>query len=146
VTDVFEVKIRPYHCDALGHVNNARYLEFLEEGRWAFWEARGGFEVFDRRDWVFMVVKIDVNYREAVNPHETVRVSTHLAGLGNRSGRLRQEIHRAEDGALVTDADVVFVIVDGAGGKALAMSEVAAEILPDSDTARAEEPRSDPSS
>jgi thioesterase-3 len=132
-THVFEIKVRPYHCDALGHVNNARYLEFLEEGRWAFWEGLGGFEVFERRRWVFMVVKIDVNYRQAVNPHESVRVSTRVSGLGNRSGSLRQEIHRIEDGALVTDADVVFVIVDNAMGKALAMSEVTAEFSPGGD-------------
>jgi thioesterase-3 len=128
--DAFEIKIRPYHCDGLGHVNNARYLEFLEEGRWAYWEARGGFEVFERRRWVFMVVKIDVNYREAVNPHDLVRVTTRVSGLGNRSASLRQEIHRLDDGALVTDADVVFVIVDGATGRALKMADVTAEFPP----------------
>ena len=30
------VRVRNYHLDGYGHVNNARYLEFLEEARWAF--------------------------------------------------------------------------------------------------------------
>jgi thioesterase-3 len=30
---VTTIKIRGYHLDLNGHVNNARYLEFLEEGR-----------------------------------------------------------------------------------------------------------------
>jgi len=29
-----QIKVRNYHLDRFGHVNNARYLEFLEEGRW----------------------------------------------------------------------------------------------------------------
>ena len=34
-----EIVIRGYHVDIYGHVNNARYLEFLEEDRWAVLEA-----------------------------------------------------------------------------------------------------------
>ena len=33
-----EIKVRGYHVDIYGHVNNARYVEFLEEARWAFAE------------------------------------------------------------------------------------------------------------
>lgn len=29
-----KIKIRGYHTDSYQHVNNARYLEFLEEARW----------------------------------------------------------------------------------------------------------------
>ena len=130
MSDLFEVKIRPYHCDLLGHVNNARYLEFLEEGRWAFWESRGGFPVFEERGWVFMVVNINISYREAATAPQVVEVSTSLAGIGNRSGKLRQEVRLKEGGTLVADADVVFVMVDSATGKALPMVEVAAELFP----------------
>jgi len=33
-----QIKVRNYHLDRFGHVNNARYLEFLEEGRWTYSE------------------------------------------------------------------------------------------------------------
>jgi len=128
-SDVVEIKLRPYHCDLLGHVNNARYLEFLEEGRWAYWEARGGFPVFQERGWVFMVVNINVSYRVGATAHQVVEVTTALAGVGTRSGTLRQEIRMKDDGTLVTDADVVFVMVDSATGRALPMSEVAPVLL-----------------
>ena len=29
-----DIRVRGYHLDLYGHVNNARYLEFLEEARW----------------------------------------------------------------------------------------------------------------
>ncbi len=28
-----DIKVRGYHLDIYSHVNNGRYLEFLEEGR-----------------------------------------------------------------------------------------------------------------
>lgn len=41
------IKVRGYHLDLFQHVNNARYLEFMEEGRWAFFD-----EFFDSNDWM----------------------------------------------------------------------------------------------
>lgn len=35
-----KLTVRNYHLDGYGHVNNARYLEFLEEARWAFLKTR----------------------------------------------------------------------------------------------------------
>lgn len=32
------VNVRNYHTDGQGHVNNARYLEFFEEGSWNYLE------------------------------------------------------------------------------------------------------------
>ena len=31
-----EVRVRGFHVDVYQHVNNARYLEFLEDARWHF--------------------------------------------------------------------------------------------------------------
>ena len=33
-----KLTVRNYHLDGYGHVNNARYLEFLEEARWTFFQ------------------------------------------------------------------------------------------------------------
>ena len=38
-----EIKIRGYHTDLYQHVNNARYLEFLEEGRYGLRRCRHHF-------------------------------------------------------------------------------------------------------
>lgn len=34
-----KLTVRNYHLDGYGHVNNARYLEFLEEARWTFFKS-----------------------------------------------------------------------------------------------------------
>ena len=35
------IKVRGYHLDVFQHVNNARYLEFLEEARWTYFDDHG---------------------------------------------------------------------------------------------------------
>lgn len=37
---VTKIKVRGYPLDIYGHVNNARYLECLEEGRWGVMDSR----------------------------------------------------------------------------------------------------------
>lgn len=107
-----EIKVRGYHADFYGHVNNARYLEFFEEDRWAHFESR-----IDLRSWaemglMFLVVNINVNYRKAVAVGETLLFSTSLHKIGTKSAVLRQEIVLKRSGDVVCDALVTFVIQD----------------------------------
>jgi len=53
-----EIKIRGYHADMFGHVNHARYLEFMEEGRWNYFEKRNLFNAFHERKIGHVVVNI----------------------------------------------------------------------------------------
>jgi len=115
-----EIKVRGYHADFYGHVNNARYLEFFEEDRWAFFESK-----IDLREWVekgliFLVVNININYRRAVPVGETLLVSTSVEEIGNRSVVMRQEILLKESKEVAADALVTFVVIDR-GGRAVAI-------------------------
>ena len=110
-----EIKVRGYHADFYGHVNNARYLEFFEEDRWALLESK-----IDLRKWaaeglVFLVVNINVNYRNAVSVGETLVVTTNLEEIGNKSVVLKQEIYFKGTGKLAADALITFVIGDRDG-------------------------------
>lgn len=115
-----EIKVRGYHTDFYGHVNNARYLEFFEEGRWALLESQ-----VDLRKWVakgltFMVVNINVNYKRAVGVGETLVVSARLQEIGSRSAVLSQLITLKGSEVVAADALVTFVVI-GKEGRALAM-------------------------
>ena len=115
-----EIKVRGYHADFYGHVNNARYLEFFEEDRWAKLESVIDLKKLAKKGYVFLVVNINVNYRKAVPVGETLLVSTGLEKIGNKSVALRQEIVFKETKEVAADAIVTFVIRD-ASGKAAAM-------------------------
>ena len=110
-----EIKVRGYHADFYGHVNNARYLEFFEEDRWARLESVIDLRKLAAKGFIFLVVNINVNYRKAIPVGETVLVSTVLEKMGNKSSVLRQEIVFKGSREIAADALVTFVISDANG-------------------------------
>lgn len=123
-----EIIVRGYHVDIYGHVNNARYLEFLEEGRWTLLEANIDLQNWASRGLVFMVVNINVNYRKAVGPGERLVVTTYLEKLRTRSAVFKQEIRVKESGEMAADALVTFVVA-GQDGKLMPMQGEVGEEL-----------------
>jgi thioesterase-3 len=123
-----EIKIRGYHADFYGHVNNARFLEFFEEGRWAKLENVLDLRQLVKKGFVFLVVNINVNYRRAVAVGETVLVGTEIDRINNKSVALRQEIVFKENKEVAADAIVTFVIMDSSGKAAPMEGELLEEI------------------
>jgi thioesterase III len=106
-----EIKVRGYHLDVFGHVNNARYLEFLEEGRWALFDYKVNLDDLARDGFMFTVVNININYRKPAFLHDTLCVETHLAKFGKRSAILHQTVINKASRETIADADVAFVML-----------------------------------
>lgn len=107
-----EIKIRGYHTDSYGHVNNARYLEFLEEGRWTACERHQVLETLKGEGLFFLVVNINISYRRSALVGDTVEVSTGISKFGNNSATMHQEIILKGTNIVCAEADVTFVIAD----------------------------------
>lgn len=112
MTHTIDIKVRGYHLDVFGHVNNARYLEFLEEGRWAVFDGKLDLEKIARDGFAFTVVNINISYRRPAYLHDVLSVETRMAKLGNRSATLRQIVKTKKNGETIADADVTFVMLD----------------------------------
>lgn len=115
---ITEIKVRGYHLDVFGHVNNARYLEFLEEARWAIFDDKLDLENLAHDGFIFTVVNININYRSSALIHDTVVIETHLASMGQRSAVIHQHVKNKKTGKTIVDADVTFVMLEAATGKA----------------------------
>ncbi|WP_108446581.1 acyl-CoA thioesterase [Halomonas denitrificans] len=114
------LRVRGYHLDGYGHVNNARYLEFLEEGRWAYFDEHPRLAAFlGRGDLAFVAVNLNIDYRRAAVAGDDLAVLTRLAEIGSRRARIHQEIRRVADDALVARADITFVLLEVASGRAV---------------------------
>ena len=125
-----EIMVRGYPLDMFGHVNNARYLEFLEEGRWTFFDKNP--QVFYHLKGVtFFVVNININYRRPAALGDLLDVQTRLSKVGHTSGILGQEIYNKNSGDLITDADITFVIVDATTQKPLNLRDQFNGVLAD---------------
>jgi len=107
-----EIKVRGYHVDIYGHVNNARYLEFLEEARWAFVEKYEDFMNIMQNGYNFNAVNININYRKPAVTDNVIVVETELAKIKNRSAVIRQTIKLKDTDTIVADADITFILLD----------------------------------
>ena len=108
-----EIIVRGYHLDVFGFVNNARYLEFLEEGRWVYFEKALDVGGWKQRGYSFFIVNININYRRAAALGDVLEVRTWISKIGRTSAVAHQEIWLKGTDTLVVDADVTFVIADG---------------------------------
>lgn len=124
-----EIKVRGYHLDIYAHVNNARYVEFLEEARWAiFDDSDVGREMFSR-GYAFTVVNLNVNYLSEARVNDVITIISDLKKFGNKSITLSQRIYRKKDMKQVVDSEVTFVLVDGKTGRAAEINDEIKSIL-----------------
>ncbi|MFN2370273.1 MAG: acyl-CoA thioesterase [Candidatus Krumholzibacteriia bacterium] len=116
------IRVRGYHLDLYGHVNNARYLEFLEEARWGFIESARGLEWWHDQGLGFVVASITINYRRPAGLGTDLEVRSTVARLGGRSAVIHQDVVDTGSGELVADADVTFVVVSLETGRPVALA------------------------
>jgi acyl-CoA thioester hydrolase len=110
------VDVRWRDTDALGHVNHAVFLTYLEEGRDAF------FVDTLRRDPMYVVVRIEVDYRAEVRLADR-RVTVRLAveRVGTTSVTTRETV-LTPAGQVAAEARVISVQWDPELRKPIAIS------------------------
>ncbi|MEN5016502.1 YbgC/FadM family acyl-CoA thioesterase [Erwinia sp. Eh17-17] len=113
------IKVRGYHLDVYQHVNNARYLEFLEEARWAWLEQHEAFHWMNQHGLAFVVVNININYRRPAVMGDVLIIDSEVIRLGGKSGVMGQKVSLESDGSEVADALLTFVCIDLDSKKAL---------------------------
>lgn len=121
-----EIKVRGYHLDIFAHVNNARYVEFLEEGRWAALEDSDIAKKIINSGLAFVVVNINISYLKPARVNDLLVLRTDLKKIGNKSITLTQEIFQKksnEPEVKVVDAEVTFVLMDMKTNKAVIVND-----------------------
>ena len=129
---VTKIKIRGYHEDRFGHVNNARYLELLEEARWADFERRGVDAGFLKENGVFpVVVRLSIAYRRPASAGDTVNVSVDVKSAGRRKIVLAQEIRLDGSETVCAEAEIEVVFLDEATGRPVPLGEPFYSVWPE---------------
>lgn len=126
---ITEIKVRGYHADLYGHVNNARYLEMLEEARWNHFEHGIDYNEFKVNGWAFVIVNININYRKPAVPGDVLQVHTRYKTHGSRSMTMHQRVMLNGTDTVSADADVTFVVLDTNAGKVVPIQGRLLEML-----------------
>ena len=111
---VYEMDVRWREMDALGHVNNAQYLSYVEETRvqWfnsmlSDWQARHSAPI---------VAAIHVDFRRPMHWPERIQVALYADKRGGKSATIGHRISRVGDsGTVYAEGYTVMVWVDGEG-------------------------------
>ena len=81
---ILEVPVRFMDMDALQHVNNARYLNFLEESRIAY--SQDLLNTYNSiQELNVLVARVEIDFMRPILFEEKVKVYTRIAKLGNKS-------------------------------------------------------------
>ncbi len=112
VQSSLKVIVRSTEIDINSHVNNAKYVEYLEWGREDFYETvHLPYEVLRDLGAVTVTVHLDLNYRKEAKQGDEILVITRPASVGRTSFTLGQTIVRPGDDSLIADASVTLVTV-----------------------------------
>jgi acyl-CoA thioester hydrolase len=95
------MNVRFADLDALGHVNHAKYLTYMEQARMAYatdvWGWNGDMDKLG-----MIVARVAVDYRQPLFFNDSLQVMTRCARLGNKSFDLAYLIIRVGDEIVAT--------------------------------------------
>ena len=107
------IRVRGYHCDFYGHVNNARYLEFLEEARWQYLEEGLDLAQWKDRGLGFVVARVVINYRRPAGLNAELEISSWQKEVGRKSGVISQEVRDFAAENRVSEEEAIAVGMEG---------------------------------
>jgi thioesterase III len=125
-----ETVVRCTEIDVNGHLNNAKFVEYLEWGREEWYECHGfGHDRLEELGAITVVVNISLNYRQPCQQGDRLRIVTWPQHRGRTSFALAQRIEMS-DGTIVADGVVTLVTVDSDTRCAISLPEEFAGLFP----------------
>jgi acyl-CoA thioester hydrolase len=124
VTAEVKIPIRWRDVDAYGHVNNAVFLNYLEEARDRLVES-----LFGEHAWDFVIARVAIDYRSELSQTDReVVVRCGVMGFGTSSVRTAERVLTA-DGRLSAEAESVIVARDPATARSRPLTDEEKTIL-----------------
>ncbi|MFQ3607294.1 MAG: thioesterase family protein [Chloroherpetonaceae bacterium] len=113
------IKVRSYELDFFQHVNNAVYLNYIEQARVEVLQSSGfTLDDFLSQKILPVVVNININYRQASLLNDELVIFTHVSRIGTSSFAMRHEAYNLTRGNTPSfDADVTHAVIDTTTGK-----------------------------
>lgn len=114
------IRIRWRDMDAYGHVNNAVYLNYLEEAR-DRWVQKVLGPVSDT--WHFVLARVAIDFRSELTQDDVeIIVRCRLDSIGRASVRTREEILK-RDGTVSAESESVIVARDPNSGRSRPLTD-----------------------
>lgn len=116
---ILELQVRFRDTDAMGHINNAVYLSYLELARIEYWVRLTGERNYKGVN--FILARVQIDYRSPGKIDDFLVVGVRLVSLGGASFDFEYRIWDKATGRLVAEAKTTQVMYDYQKGRPVRM-------------------------
>lgn len=108
----YPLLIKEHHLDTFGHVNNATYLQLLEEARWEFISSQG-FDLDKIHELKTGPIILDchIKFLKELGLRQQIIIESQVLSYEKKTGILRQDILN-DEGVLCCQAQLTFGLFD----------------------------------
>jgi acyl-CoA thioester hydrolase len=107
----YPILIKEGHLDTFGHVNNAVYLQILEEARWDLLTQNGyGLNKIIESRIGPTILEIKINFLKELKLRDEVMIETQLISYKKKIGVIAQKMLRGDD--LCCTAEITIALFD----------------------------------
>lgn len=103
------IQVRYGDLDAQWHVNNSRFLTFMEQARFEYLQRLGLFDAKSFLDLRMIIADVHIAYKAPIVLNQQIAVYTRTSKIGNKSITFEYEIRDEENGGLCATGEVVGV-------------------------------------
>ena len=123
-----DIEVRFRDLDALGHVNNAVFFTYFEEGRKNF--SKKIFKVSDPSDFTFIMAHIRCDYLKPIKFNNKITLQMWVKHVGNRSFSFGYKLIDAKDESMAyATGESVQVCYDYTAGTSMVVPDKMREAL-----------------
>jgi acyl-CoA thioester hydrolase len=115
----YPIEVRYGDLDPQGHVNNAKYLTYMEQARVGYIRRLGVWKGDSFLDIGIILAEARVTFRKPITLGMDVRVAVRVSKLGNKSLTMDYRLENSPGGELLASGDSVLVAYDYRSGQTI---------------------------
>lgn len=119
----YPIQLRYSDLDTQWHVNNVKFVEFLEAARFAYLTQIGLWEGKNFLDLGLIVASVSVSYLKPLPPGASIRAGVRTSRLGNKSLDIDYVIENVNEASTAATGKTVMVSYDYHTGKTTPISD-----------------------
>jgi acyl-CoA thioester hydrolase len=106
------IEVRYGDLDPQGHVNNARFLTYMEQTRVAYYQHLGLWPGGSFMEFGAILAEVRVTFHAPIHWGDPLRVGMRVTRLGNKSMTSEYSLENEQDGSLFASGTAVMVAYD----------------------------------
>jgi acyl-CoA thioester hydrolase len=106
------IEVRYGDLDPQGHVNNAKFLTYMEQGRVFYLKQLKLWEGGSFLNMGIILADVQITFKKAIQFGDPIRLGVRISRLGNKSMTSDYQLEDARDGSLFATGSSVLVAYD----------------------------------